>query len=411
MSLRKILGGSSRVKKTSKKSGAKPYSPSPSPSSSSSWASSLSRQKPGIQRGKSYIGNEDDEDDFFDDKLDDYGLVKALAIDLNLRDTSQAILHIRSHMFSPMPDRATGMNSTRIAEVLNYRKSLPPIVTISHIQALLSSPSAVEREIAELARAGFVRKVVVPRRGDIGETVVLAADYEQMVKDSTGLDNDTKDSLAIFLKENPGTQVLKPDALRTSEIDQLLQAGFLTTCHTGAIHRGPSSHTTNLYSRPGDKMTLTSLDNISRQPTGSLGAVGGEGVVHKAGGSGAGSLGMSWLDTSTTELKLAVPGNGVFLKLLSLALDHLVTLLSKSRFREAPETVLRDRWDGGIARDEARYAAKRSRREFAGVLPGQTRRWRQFYGLSFDWVLQEAVGSGLIEVFETRSVGRGVRAL
>ncbi|KAI1213876.1 serine-threonine protein kinase 19-domain-containing protein [Annulohypoxylon truncatum] len=406
MSLRKILGGSSRVKKASKKSGANRCSPS-----SSSWPSSLPRRKPGIRSEKSSIGDEDGEDDLFDDQLDDYGLVKSLATDLNLRDTSQAVLHIRSHMFSPMPDRAAGMNSTRIAEVLNYRKSLPPIVTISHIQALLSSPSAVEREIAELARAGFIRKVIVPRRGDIGETVVLAADYEQMVKASMSLEEDTKSSLIKFLKENPGVQALKSDALHASGIDQLLKAGFLTSHNTGATHHGRSLHTTNSYSRPGDKVTLTSLDNISRQPTGTLDAVGGEGVVHKVGGSGAGSLGMSWLDTGAAELKLAVPGNGTFLKLLSLALDHLVSLLGKSRFREAPETVLRDRWDGGIAKDEARYAAKRSRGEFAGVLPGQTRKWRQFYGLSFDWVLQEAVGSGLVEVFETRSVGRGVRAL
>ncbi|KAI1097995.1 serine-threonine protein kinase 19-domain-containing protein [Jackrogersella minutella] len=402
MSLRKILGGSSRVKKSSKKSGASRSSPA-----SSSWTSSLPRRKPGLQRGKSSLGDHDGDEDFFDDKLDDYGLVKALATDLNLRDTSQAILYIRSHMFSPIPERAAGMNSTRIAEVLNYRKRLPPIVTISHIQTLLSSPSAVEREIAELARAGFVRKVVVPKRGDIGETVILAADYEQMIKGSTGLDEGTKASLSTFLKENPGIQALRPDSLRESEIDQLFKAGFLTTHHNSTTHYGgPSSHTTNLHSRPEDKVTLTSLENISRQPTGSLGAVGGEGVIHNTGGTGAGSLGMSWLDAGATELKLAVPGNGAFLKLLSLALDHLATLLGKSRFREAPESLLRERWDGGVA-----GAQKRERGEQAGVLPGQTRRWRQFYGLSFDWVLQEAVGSGRVEVFETRSVGRGVRAL
>ncbi|KAI0843009.1 serine-threonine protein kinase 19-domain-containing protein [Hypoxylon sp. FL0890] len=406
MSLRAILGGSGRVKKSSKKSGAKRSSPSPS-----TWTSSLPRRKPGLQRGKSSVGDEDDENDLFNDKLDDCGLVKALATDMNLRDTSQVILYIRNHMFSPMPEQAAGMNSTRTVEVLNYRKRLPPIVTISHIQALLSSPSAVEREIAELARAGFIRKVVVPSRGNIGETVVLAADYEQMIEDSTGLDGKTKNSLIAFLKANHGVQTLKPNALCASEIDQLFRAGFLTTHHTGAVHYGNSSHTMNLYSRPEDKVTLTSIDNVSRQPTGSLGAVGGEGVVHKSGGSGAGSLGMSWLDTGATELRFAVPGNGTFLKLLSTALDHLVSLLGKSRFREAPETVLRDRWDGGAAKEEVRYAAKRSRGEFAGILPGQTRKWRQFYGLSFDWILQEAVGSGLVEVFETRSVGRGIRAL
>ncbi|KAI1083318.1 serine-threonine protein kinase 19-domain-containing protein [Whalleya microplaca] len=408
MSLRSILGGSSRVKKPSKRSGANRSSSTPS----ASWAASLPRRKPGIQSGKASLADDDDGDDLFNDKLDDYGLVKALATDLNLRDTSQAILYIRSHMFSTVPEQAAGMNSTRIAEVLNYRKRLPPIVTVSHIQTLLSSPSAVEREIAELARAGFIRKVVVARRGDIGETVILATDFVKMVEDSTtGLDDGIKEKLKTFLKDNPGAQMVKRNAFRASEIDQLIRAGFLTAHHTGAMSRGSMSNTMNLYARPEDKGTLTSLEMVSRQPTGSLGTVGGEGAVHMAGGSGGGSQGTTWLDTGSTELKLAVPGNGTFLKLLSAALDHLVSLLDKSRFREAPETVLRDRWDGGIAKEEARYTAKRSRGEFVGILPGQTRKWRNFYGLSFDWVLQEAVGSGLVEVFETRSVGRGIRAL
>ncbi|KAI0385830.1 serine-threonine protein kinase 19-domain-containing protein [Hypomontagnella monticulosa] len=410
MSLRSILGGSGRVRKPSKKSSARQSSKSASPSPST-WAS-LPRRKPGLQRSKPSKGDEDDDDDLFNDKLDDYGLVRVLATDLNLRDTSQAILYIRSHMFSPIPEQAAGMNSTRIAEVLNYRKRLPPIVTISHIQTLLSSPSAVEREIAELARAGFVRKVVVPGRGEIGETVVLATDFAQMIEDSTSLDKGTKANLITLLKENPGAQTVKPTALRASEIDQLIRAGFLTIHHgSGIVRNGSMSITMNVHSRPEDKVSLTSLETVSRQPTGSIGAVGGEGVVHMAGGTGGGLLGVSRLDASVTELKLAVPGNGTFLKLLSSALEHLVSLLEKSQFREAPETVLRDRWDGGIAREEARYAAKRSRGEFAGILPGQTKKWRQFYGLAFDWVLQEAVGSGLVEVFETRSVGRGIRAL
>ncbi|EMR72850.1 hypothetical protein UCREL1_90 [Eutypa lata UCREL1] len=302
------------------------------------------------------------------------------------------------------------MNSTRIAEVLNYRKSLPPIVTVSHIQTLLLSPSAVEREIAELARTGFIRRVVVAKRGDIGDTLILATDFEQMVKDSPVLDMDTKDALIAYMKDNPSMQAIRQDSFSKTQITQLIRAGLVTAHHTGVSSYASMSSTMNLYSRPEDKGTLTSLEMVSKQPTGSLGAVGGEGTVHNGGGSGGGARKSSAVDSGVTELKLAVPGNGAFLKLVSTALEHLISLLGKSRFREAPETVLRDRWDGGIAKDEARYAAKRSRGEFAGILPGQTRKWRQFNGLSFDWVLQEAVGSGLIEVFDTRSVGRGVRA-
>jgi hypothetical protein len=42
-------------------------------------------------------------------------------------------------------------------------------------------------------------------------------------------------------------------------------------------------------------------------------------------------------------------------------------------------------------------------------MPGRTKKWKEFQGLEFGWVLQEAVGAGLVEVFETQSVGRGVR--
>ncbi|RYP23768.1 hypothetical protein DL767_008723 [Monosporascus sp. MG133] len=408
MSLRAILGGSSRVRKPKGSGSAK------RPSPSSSRPSAPSRRESSTARGKQPAGGEDGED-FFDDKLDDVGLVTALATDLNLRDAAQAVHYIRAHMFSPMPQEAAGMNSTRIAEVLNYRRRLPPIVTVSHIQTLLPSPSAVEREIAELTRSGFLRRIVVAKRGDIGETLILAADFEQMVRVSPSLDENTKDAFLAYMKGNPGMQTVRGESLSKTQTSQLMQAGFLTAHHTGITSYASMSSTMNLYSCPEDKGTLTSLEMVSRQPAGSLGTVGGEGAVHNAGGSGgrtrstSAAAGAAHRGGAATELKLAVPGNGTFLKLLSAALEHLVWLLGRSRCREAPESVLRDRWVGGVARGEPRRAGKHSRGEFVGVLPGQTRKWRQFYGLSFDWILREAVGSGLVEVFETGSVGRGVR--
>jgi hypothetical protein len=361
----------------------------------------------------------DYDEDFFDDKLDEFGLVNALATDLSLRDTPQAIQYIRAHMFAPLPETAAGMTSTRISEVLNFRRNLPPIISIAHVQALLSSPSAVEREIDELARQGFLRRVAVPRRGAIGEFVVLSSDYEASIKNTKALGKSARENLLKFIASNPGCQVLTPDSLAEADIRELVHAGFLTVHHNGGIVAyDVMSETTYSYSRPEDKITLTSLETVSRHAAGSLGTVGGDGAVHNAGGSGGGPLlsaaaAAPTAESATTEYRLAAPGCGSFLKLVSAALNHLVALLGKTKFREAPETLLRERWDGGIAKlEEARHAAaKRARGEFAGVLPGQTRKWRQFYGLSFDWVLQEAVGAGLVEVFETRSVGRGVRAI
>ncbi|KAI1188926.1 serine-threonine protein kinase 19-domain-containing protein [Nemania serpens] len=425
MSLRSILGGSGRVKKRSSSTLSSRPSPkrvassaaSSSASPAPSWASSLPRRKPGVgARATAKNKGVQDGNDYFDDddKLDDFGLVAALATDLGLRDTPQAIKYIRAQMFAPVPETAAGMTSTRIAEILNYRLGLPPIVSIAHVQALLSSPSAVEREVAELATRGFLHRIIVPRRGAVAEFVLLASDYEALLRKTGGVSENTREHLLGFLAENPGSQVLGRDALPRTEIEELVRAGFLTTHHAGGVvSYGAISSTMRSYARPEDKITLTSLETVSRQAAGSPGTVGGMGALHNAGGSGGGALSVIATSSPFIEYKLAVPGAGSYLKIVSAALDHLVSLLGKSRFREAPESVLKERWDGGIAKvEEARHAAaKRARGEFAGVLPGQTRKWRQFYGLTFDWVLQEAMGAGLVEVFETRSVGRGVRSI
>lgn len=101
---------------------------------------------------------------------------------------------------------------------------------------------------------------------------------------------------------------------------------------------------------------------------------------------------------------------GMHIKLLVDARTHLLSLLKKSKFKEAPLDVLRERWDGGVSGGNAeREERKKARREFVGVLPGRTKKWRQFYGMRFEWVLEECVGAGLVEVFETGSVGRAVR--
>lgn len=94
-------------------------------------------------------------------------------------------------MFDPVPERG-GMNSTRIAEVLNFRKSLPPMVTLAHVHALIRSPTEVEREVAELTKAGALRKIVIPGRGTSGSSVsdslVLMNDLESLLRDASGLE-------------------------------------------------------------------------------------------------------------------------------------------------------------------------------------------------------------------------------
>lgn len=197
----------------------------------------------------------------------------------------------------------------------------------------------------------------------------------------------------------------------------LMRAGFVTT----SIQLRTSQNSSG-SSDAAALGTSTSISSISRAASGSLAAVGGEGAFHGAGGGG-GILGRGDLyseDQSLSDYQnllkkdgdfcLSVPSTGPYLRLLILARTHLMTLLARSKYREAPLYLLRERWDGGISREDAVSKSKKARGEFAGILPSKTRKWKQFYGVSFDWVLGQCLGAGLIEVFETGSVGRGVRA-
>lgn len=382
---------------------------------SSSWSDSLPRTKAATSYpNKTKTARNDDEDeDFFQDKLDDLGLVQALATDLNLRDVPQAMRYSREHMFTPMPDQTSslGITSTRVTEVLNARRNLSPVVTTAHLQALLRSPTAVERETAELIREGVLRKIIVLRSGrdgGVGEFLIATSDLRDLVERSPALDDETKGTFLQWLELNPAKlkMVAGDSRLELSQIDQLVRGGFLATSHDFG-----AGSVTSVFARPEDRGTNISLETVSRAAAGSVDAVGGVGAVHVSGGSGGGRAGGRKTRFGGAELSLAVPSQGAYLKLVSAALSQLTEALGKSAYKEMPEHLLRERWDGGVANDSKQHVGKRERREFVGVLPGRTRKWKDFYGMSFNWILHEAVGAGLVEVFTTGSVGRGARLL
>ena len=136
-----------------------------------------------------------------------------------------------------------------------------------------------------------------------------------------------------------------------------------------------------------------------------------DGLTSKASGGGLSAPSAMGPSLSGTDLVLSLPNIGPYLRLLDMARTHLLSLLGKSKYREAPVYLLRERWDGAVESETKFSQAKRSRGEFAGVLPGKTRKWKQLSGLEFNWILEECVGAGLVEIFETNSVGHGVRML
>lgn len=337
-----------------------------------------------------------------DEELDDIGFVVSLASDLNFRDVPQYMEYIRNRMFSDMPEKA-GMNSTRIAEVLNFRKSLPPFVTIAHVDALSTSSTAVEREIAELAKKSIVRRITIPHRGvgaaAVGDGIASVKEWHTLIRTHTDLSNELKEKYIALMDASPTSTTISGSVFSPAEIALLTGTGFLTS--TTVL----STTSSAFFASPGAASLSAISTSGSRHAAGSLEAVGGQHATQHMHGGTSLSRG-----PSIGTFSFSLPHTGMHIKLLVDARNHLLSILKKSKFRAAPLDVLRERWDGGVAGGNVeREERKKARREFTGVLPGRTKKWKAFYGMRFEWVLEECVGAGLVELFETGSVGRAAR--
>ena len=134
--------------------------------------------------------------------LPDVGPSRYVADTTPVENVIQAISCIKDSMWEPLPSRA-GMNSTRIADVLNFRRCLPPLASVAHVHMLLEAPTLVEKEIIDVVRSGQVRRLIVPGRGSdaagLGDCLVLTEDWEASVRGGI-LDSSLQGSLAFFFR-------------------------------------------------------------------------------------------------------------------------------------------------------------------------------------------------------------------
>ena len=374
--------------------------------SSSSPFSALQRTKPG-SRKTSLAAKED-----ASDRLEDTGHVPFLAPPNTPQDVINLVRYIQSCQWQDVPDRAAGMNSERIGQVLRFRMALPPIVSLAHLHALSKSSTATERELARLVAQGVLRKVTIPGRGKggapVGDGVVVVEDWKDRLQKEETLAAEIKEKYLALMTAHPGSPTMPTQAFTNEEIRQLVQHSFLTS--PAALSSGPG----NLFASPGTSSLLSISSAGTKAPTGSIAAVGGMGAIHESGGGGSTLATQNDRPSQNRpgqQMTFALPGTGAYLKLLTSAREHLFYLLKQlsPRFKEATMEMLKEKWEGNVLGDAA-SRAKRARGEWNGVLPGKTKKWREFYGLEFEWVLAECVGSGTMELFDTGAVGTAVRA-
>ncbi len=142
-------------------------------------------------------------DDVVDElRLPDTGIPLALIPDRCFDDVVEAIHFIRSCMFDDIPERASGLNSTRTATVLNFRVALPPVVSAAHVHILFNAPSKTEKEISRLIQDCVMRRVVVPgRRGKgvgNGQMLILLEDWQRTVNRTSSLSDQVKGRISYL---------------------------------------------------------------------------------------------------------------------------------------------------------------------------------------------------------------------
>ncbi|KAK2750146.1 hypothetical protein FQN57_004642 [Myotisia sp. PD_48] len=319
----------------------------------------------------------------FDESLPDIGPSDYVAESNRITNVIQAIQYIQNTMFSPLPTRRAGMNSTKISQVLRFRASLPPIVSVAHVHVLLNEPTKVEREINMLVEERRIRRLLLPGRGDaihgLGDCLVLVEDWEEMVKNSSLLHEQLKAKFIKALGNDTKTLAVPAGYFSQEETSALIRSGFLVAA--SSLHHQAPINPPLATMEPESSSSQSQTNRITP----------GE---------------------RASTMMLSIPSMGPYLKLLGAARSQILASLKKSRYSEAPLYLIQDRWDGAIESTTSQASAsKRSRGEFTGVLPGSTRKWKELYGLNFRWVLEETVGAGLVEIFNTGSVGPGLRSL
>ncbi|KAE8145222.1 serine-threonine protein kinase 19-domain-containing protein, partial [Aspergillus avenaceus] len=323
------------------------------------------------------------------ESLPDIGISRYIPETVPVDSVTKALCYIRDNMFEDLPIRA-GMNSTRIAEVLNFRRSLPPLASVAHIHTVLDAPTMVEKDVMRLVMSGLIRRLIIPGRGNdaagLGDCLVLSEDWEKLVRESS-LELPLKEKFMGVLGRINNMFAVPSTLFSAPERTALIRAGFLVS---SSLANGPSSIMSlpTLPSAPSSGNPNSRCDDSMPSP--------GESVNRAH---------------SSATLFLSLPNTGPYLRLLGLGRSHLLALLQKHSSGEAPLYLLRDLWDGAVETDRSFSVAKRTRGVHAGILPGKTKKWKDLYGMSFRWALEEAIGAGLIELFDTGSVGPGVRCL
>ncbi|KAF3161872.1 hypothetical protein TWF225_008657 [Orbilia oligospora] len=324
----------------------------------------------------------------------------------------EGMKYILSNQFTPLPPTLTGLGISRdlLAEVLNYRKSFPPVVPLPHLHSVLLSPTETEREITSLVADGTLRRVTI-KTGNMTslDGVITTDDFLKSIASSSALDAEMKEAFLSLFVNNPSLTSITSDptadnTLPKETIMVLLSAGFLTI-NSGDAFTSPAVDITTLT--PTSAMTyITPIPEKDHSHISTLSSLSSISSSNRDASKSSSSRSSKSRDTHI-EYIITPPSLGLLTNLYSATKSHLLDILRHCPHRQATIEFVREKWDGGVSKNKG---SVRKKKDGEVKFEGRTRKWREHKGVTIEWVLGGLLGSGVVEGFG-KGWGRGVKVV
>ncbi|RLV90143.1 Meiotically up-regulated protein [Spathaspora sp. JA1] len=282
-------------------------------------------------------------------------LMVAIDLILNNKWSESTVLHQRYQVEgSTLEERIfslKGLSSVTKAEIIKYRSQLPELLTVSQLYSVCQhlGNTFVDKRLELLIRSGKIRKFVITNASPI---ISRNIQRFQLGKISYGFEN-----VEVIVKTEEYYKLLKQHTNPT-----------IVKFHQFVKHNP-------------EALFINTSEEFTQEDTSIL-------VNH-----GFITLTSNHLNQiESHQYSISYPNCGTFLKLINNARVWLVKALTKTKHHELIEDEIYKKWQGVTLQGDSKLNNFR----------------KPFYGYDLNWVLADALGAGIIEVFNT-TVGRGYR--
>lgn len=271
-----------------------------------------------------------------------------------------------------------GLSNALKTDILKFRRNFPMgLVTTTQLYSIFlnESNTFVDKSLESHIRSGKLKKIVISNAAPI---ILRSVNKFQLGKVTYGFENVElvvkSDSYFLVIS---GMRDLLEEELKNNQLSGALRSKKQSSISSlDKFMKYLKEHPTVLY-------ISHSADN---------GGFTAEEITYLV-NSGFVTLASNHLiEIETNVYSISYPGCGAYLKLVNSGRSWLVKVLGKNKHKELLEDQIISKWEGVNATGESKMNNFRS----------------PFYGYDLNWVLADALGAGVVEVFNT-PVGRGWR--